>query len=90
MNNGFRLVFLRTFIGRAWWLLVLFLLATAATVKAVDYTYTINPNGTIRIDGYTGLGGAITIPSPMAALPSWIPYRLFSQYQSPSQTTVIY
>lgn len=53
-------------INRAWWLPVFFLLAITITVKAEtsgDYVYTINPNGTIRIDGYTGLGGAVTIPS---------------------------
>ncbi|MFH1969159.1 MAG: leucine-rich repeat domain-containing protein [Verrucomicrobiota bacterium] len=53
-------------IGRTWWLPVFFLLAITITVKAEtsgDFVYTINPNGTIRIDEYTGLGTALTIPS---------------------------
>ena len=53
-------------IGRAWWLPVLFLLATTVTVKAGtydDYTYEINSDSTITIIGYTGSGGAVIIPS---------------------------
>ncbi|MDP2990606.1 MAG: leucine-rich repeat domain-containing protein [Kiritimatiellota bacterium] len=55
-------------IGRAWWLPVLFLLAITITVKAEtsgDFVYTINPNGTVRIDEYTNtsFGGALTVPS---------------------------
>ncbi|MCG2659749.1 MAG: leucine-rich repeat domain-containing protein, partial [Kiritimatiellae bacterium] len=52
-------------IGGAWWLSVLFLLATAVTVKAVtsgDYVYTINPNGTIRIDEYTNTAYVGALP----------------------------
>src|SRR5450759_2890693 len=63
MENGFGLVLLRTIIGRAWWLPVLFLLATTAAVKAGDYTYTTNSDNTLAITRYTGPGGAETIPS---------------------------
>ena len=63
MKNGLGLVLLRTRIVRAWWLPVLCLLATAVTVKANDFTYTINFDGTITITGYTGSGGAVVIPS---------------------------
>src|SRR5450759_623024 len=63
MENGLGLVLLRTRIGRAWWLPVLFLLATTAAVQAVDYTYTTNSDNTITITKYTGSGGAVVIPS---------------------------
>ncbi len=64
-QNWFGLDFLRTRIVLVCCLPVLFLLATVATVRADtygDYTYTIYPLG-IRIDGYTGAGGDVTVPS---------------------------
>src|SRR5450830_1721029 len=69
MKNEFELVLLRTLIGRARWLPVLFLLATTAAVQAADYTYTTNSDNTITITGYTGSGGAVTIPSTINGLP---------------------
>lgn len=63
MKNGFGLAFLRMRIGRAWWLPVLFLLATAAAVQAGDFTYTLNSDNTITITGYTGPAGAVVIPA---------------------------
>src|SRR5450830_1221669 len=65
MKNEFELVLLRTLIGRARWLPVLFLLATTAAVQAADYTYTTNSDNTITITHYTGSGGAGVIPSTM-------------------------
>lgn len=61
-----------TRICKTCWLPVLFLLVTATTVKAEtsgDYVYTINPNGTIRIDEYTNTTfvGAVSIPSSLAS-----------------------
>ena len=47
--------------------LLLFLLLPAA-VQALDYDYRTN-NGTITITGYTGSGGAVTIPSTIDDLP---------------------
>jgi hypothetical protein len=47
--------------------LLLFLLLPAA-IQAQDYTYTTN-NGTITVTGYTGPGGAVTIPSEINGLP---------------------
>jgi hypothetical protein len=51
-------------------------LGLPATVEAQSYTnsygiwgYTINPNATITITGYTGPGGAVTIPSEIYNLP---------------------
>jgi BspA type Leucine rich repeat region (6 copies) len=46
---------------------LLLLLALPAAVQA-QYTYTAN-NGTITITGYTGSGGAVTIPSTTNGLP---------------------
>ena len=63
MKNGLGLLFLRARIGRAWWLPVLFLLATTAAVKAGDFTYTTNSYNTITITKYTGSGSAVVIPS---------------------------
>ena len=63
MKNGWELVFLWMRIGRAWWLPALFLLATTATIKAYDFTYTTNADNTINITSYTGSGGAVVIPS---------------------------
>ena len=40
-----------------------------ASYPLVPYTYTINNNGTITITGYTGSGGAVTIPSTTFGLP---------------------
>jgi hypothetical protein len=47
--------------------LALFTLSAVA-VQAEDYTYTTN-NGTITITGYTGPGGAVTIPDKINGLP---------------------
>ncbi len=51
-------------------------LGLPAVVQAQSYTnsygiwgYTINPNATITITGYTGPGGAVTIPSEIYNLP---------------------
>jgi len=63
MKNGLGLVFLRMRIGRAWWLPVLFLLATTTAVQAGDFGYIINSDNTITITLYTGSGGAVVIPS---------------------------
>ena len=48
-------------------LLAVLLLALPAVVQAEDYTYTTN-NGTITITGYTGSGGAVSIPSMINGL----------------------
>src|ERR1035437_6105077 len=69
MEHGLGRVLLRTRIGRAWWLPVLFLLATIATVQASDFSYMVNNDNTITITGYTGPGGALTIPSTINSLP---------------------
>jgi hypothetical protein len=37
--------------------------------QAGDYTFTINSNNTITITGYTGSGGAVTIPGTINAMP---------------------
>ncbi|MBU1932125.1 leucine-rich repeat domain-containing protein [Patescibacteria group bacterium] len=63
MKNGLGLALLRTRIGRAWWLPVFCLLATAVTVKADDFIYTINSNGTITITGYTGSDSVVIVPA---------------------------
>ena len=47
-------------------LLLLFTLPIAA--QALDFTYTTS-NGTITITGYTGPGGAVTIPTTINGLP---------------------
>ncbi|MGH7869122.1 MAG: leucine-rich repeat domain-containing protein, partial [Candidatus Dormibacteraceae bacterium] len=44
------------------------MLMFAAGVQAQDFDYT-NTNGTITITGYTGPGGAVSIPRTIAALP---------------------
>jgi hypothetical protein len=49
-------------------LLALLLLLLPAATQAADYTYTTN-SGTITITGYTGPGGAVTIPSTINGLP---------------------
>jgi len=48
--------------------LPLLLLALAAAVRAEDYTYITN-DGTLTITGYTGEGGAVTIPDTINGLP---------------------
>ena len=55
---------------------LLLLLILPGTVEAQSYTnnygiwgYTINTNATITITGYTGPGGAVTIPSEINNLP---------------------
>ena len=66
MKNGLGLGFLRKRISKAWWLPAFFLLATAVTVKAEtygDFIYAISPDGTVRIDEYTGLDSVLDIPS---------------------------
>ena len=45
------------------------LLAMPAVVQAQDYFYTANDDNTITITGYTGYGGAVTIPSTINGLP---------------------
>jgi hypothetical protein len=49
-------------------LLPLLVLTLPVAVQAGDYTYTTN-SGTITITGYTGPGGAVTIPSLLNGLP---------------------
>ena len=49
-------------------LVPLLLLTLSAAVQAQDYTYTTNA-GTINITGYTGPGGAVTIPDMIDGLP---------------------
>ena len=49
-------------------LLPLLLFALPDAVHAQDFTYTTN-DGTITITGYTGSGGAVTIPSTINGLP---------------------
>ena len=48
-------------------LALLLLLAFTVTAQA-QFTYTVN-NGAITITGYTGPGGAVTIPDTIAGLP---------------------
>src|SRR6476660_8641572 len=43
-------------------------LTPASAGRAQDFTYT-NTNGTITITGYTGPGGAVTIPSTISGVP---------------------
>ncbi len=66
MKNGFWPARLRRTIGGTWRLSAIFLLATALAAQAEtsgDYYYEITPNNCVRIDGYTGPGGAVVIPS---------------------------
>ena len=49
------------------WIVLLLLLARPAAVQA-QFNYTTN-NGTITITGYTGSGGAVTIPDTINGLP---------------------
>ncbi|MBU0714361.1 MAG: leucine-rich repeat domain-containing protein [Verrucomicrobia bacterium] len=63
MRNRFGLVLLRTQIGRMGWLPVLFLLTTAAAVKAFDFAYTTNSDNTITITRYNGFNDTVAIPS---------------------------
>ena len=62
-ENGFGLALLRPLISWTGWLPALFLLAAAGTVKADDFTYAMNFDGTITITRYIGAGGAVVIPS---------------------------
>ena len=39
------------------------------TALWVPFTYTVNPNNTVAITGYTGLGGTVTIPGTINGLP---------------------
>jgi hypothetical protein len=45
------------------------LLLLPAALQAQDYTFTTNDDNTITITGYTGSGGAVTIPSTINGLP---------------------
>src|ERR1017187_373581 len=49
----------------------------------VPYTYTANNDGTITITGYTGVGGAVTIPSTISFLPVTCigAYAFFNYYR---------
>ena len=49
-------------------LLSLLLLTSPAMAQSGGYTYTTN-DGAITITGYTGPGGAVTIPDTIARLP---------------------
>src|SRR6058998_122056 len=49
-------------------LFLLLLLTLPSVVQAQDYTYTVNNDGTITIKGYTGPGGAVTIPDKIDGL----------------------
>lgn len=66
---------MRTFrptqIGILGWLAAALLMASAATVKGDDFTYTTNypATNTITITGYTGPGGSVTIPGTINGLP---------------------
>ncbi len=45
--------------------------ATFGGLPAVlfPFTYTVNPDNTVTVTGYTGFGGAVTIPSTIGGLP---------------------
>ena len=61
-------------------LLVLFVMMTA--LVQAQFTYTTN-DGTITITGYTGPGGAVTIPSALDGMPvTAIGYQAFSANNS--------
>ena len=49
-------------------ILLLLLLLTLPAVVQAQFDYTIN-NGTVTITGYTGSGGAVTIPAMISGLP---------------------
>jgi len=67
--------------------LLLLLLTLPAAVQA-QYTYTTN-NGTITITGYTGPGGAVTIPSTINGLPvTTIGYQAFYNLGSLTSVTI--
>jgi hypothetical protein len=51
-----------------YWVASLLLFLTVTTAVQAQYTYTIN-NGQITITGYTGPGGAVTIPSTINGWP---------------------
>jgi len=66
---------------------LLLLLALPGVVQA-QYTYTTN-NGTITITGYTGSGGAVTIPSTINGLPvTSIGYDAFDSCTSLTSVTI--
>ena len=56
------------FLRNIWLLPLLLLLALPAVVQALDYTFTTN-HGAITITGYTGSGGAVSIPTNINSLP---------------------
>jgi len=53
------------YIGKTYGLVALFLFASAALVRAGDFTYNTN-SGTVTITGYTGTGGVVNIPDTIA------------------------
>ncbi len=73
MNNGIGLPSSQTRSGRIICLSALCLLtrvAPALALQSGDFTYELNPgNTTVTITGYTGPGGAVTIPDNIISLP---------------------
>ena len=69
-------------------LFLFFLLAQPAVVQAQDFTYVTN-KGTITITGYTGPGGAVTIPSTTNGLPvTSIGDNAFAWLGNPTSVTI--
>jgi alpha-tubulin suppressor-like RCC1 family protein len=61
--------------------LLLLLLLTLPAVLQAQFTYTTNADNTITITGYTGPGGAVTIPSTINGLPvTSIGDQVFDEY----------
>src|SRR5262245_57255650 len=46
-----------------------FLLLFIPTLLPAEFSYTITPNLTVTITGYTGVGGIVTIPDTIEGLP---------------------
>ena len=69
IKNELRQVLLQTRIGMTCRLPVLLLLASMVAVHAGDFSYMINNDQTVTITGYTGPGGAVTIPNAINNLP---------------------
>jgi hypothetical protein len=64
------------------------LLLTLPAVVQAQFTYTIN-NGTITITGYTGPGGAVTIPDTINGSPvTSIGYEAFLDCHSLTSVTL--
>ncbi len=60
------MLFAQMRLNAIWKTTVFCLLATFVwAAQSGDFIYTINPNGTVRIDEYTGLGGNVAIPSAL-------------------------